>query len=117
MPASYDLALLTNDPTQAGTLTSELTGGGYARINVPNNNANWEAASAGAGPQNRRRTRNVLALEFGVSTGAQGTANYVAGVSGGVMYWYEPIGPFPITAAGQQVRFAAGQLERYHEDP
>ena len=63
------LALLTADPTDAGTLTSEVSGGSYARVDT---NGLWAAASGGS-------KSNSSALTFPTATAdwADGSPNQV----------------------------------------
>lgn len=70
--AARYLALLTADPTDAGTLTSEISGGSYARVDTA---TNWAAAASGA-------VSNNATLTFPTAT-----ADWADGSPDQVAYW------------------------------
>jgi hypothetical protein len=100
-PASLYLALFTDS-----TCTTEVTGGGYARVAVAK--SDWSASSGG--------TKSISgAVSFPVSSGAwTGTATYSALMSastGGDRWDTGPLGSsLAVTAAGTIVTFPAGTL-------
>ncbi len=46
-PATFYVALYTVAQTSQGTGGTEVVGGGYSRLAVPNDDANWPPAGAG----------------------------------------------------------------------
>lgn len=89
-PTGLWVGLLGADPTEAGTQTSEVSGGSYARVQRNPSDANWSAPSSG-------RTGNAAAVTFPAPTadwngGEQIT--YVAifdAATGGNMRYYEAL--------------------------
>ncbi len=82
-PATVHVALFTSGPTDAGGGT-EVSGSGYSRAAVTNNNANWPAASGG-------QKSNGAAITFGGgATGSWGTVThfgiYDAATSGNLLF-------------------------------
>ena len=82
-PATVYVALFTVTPNDAGGGT-EVSGNGYARVAVTNNNTNWPAASSG-------EKSNGAAITFPISTGSWGTVVafgiFDAATSGNLLYW------------------------------
>jgi hypothetical protein len=118
--ATWFLALTSTEPGQSGIMTGELSGGGYARVSVANNDTTWGPPTLGSGSNNRRSIFNLIEIVFPVSTGAQGTAAFVVGMTAstaGVAHWYQAIGPYLITNSNYLVRFPIGQLDLSEEDP
>lgn len=70
--AARYLALFTADPTDAGTLTSEISGGSYARVDTA---GNWDAAASGS-------KSNTAAITFPTAT-----ADWADGSPNQVSYW------------------------------
>lgn len=77
-PTTY-LALFTADPTDAGTLTSEVTGGAYARVLVNRDGATapfWAApVTNGAGGF---KVENQSVIDFPTATASWGTITHMA---------------------------------------
>lgn len=84
-PTHLYVALFTAAPNDAGGGT-EVTGGSYARVDVPPLDANWAAPSAGNGV-----TSNVAAINFGTATASWGTLTHFgifdASTSGNLLVW------------------------------
>lgn len=57
-PDTWELALYDNDPSTTGV---ELSGSGYARLDVPNDDANWTAPAGSV-------VQNILDLRFDPAT-------------------------------------------------
>lgn len=100
-PTAWYVGLYTSDPGEAGTGT-EVTGGGYARIQVT-----FTKATTGS-------TTNVADIMSAVSTAAWGTITHFGifdAVTAGRLLFKGTIAPnIPITGAGQQARLPAGTL-------
>jgi hypothetical protein len=75
-PASYDVALSTTAPTNAGTNVTEPSGNAYARVSVPNDDAHWPPAVS-------RQKSNGTAITFPQPTGSWGTVTHFAIYDGG----------------------------------
>lgn len=84
-PTVLGVALFTVAPTDAGGGT-EVTGGSYARVNVPPLDANWTAVSATDGA-----TDNAAAITFPTPTANWGTivafGIFDATSSGNLLVW------------------------------
>lgn len=98
------VALFETDPAETGSGT-ELSGGSYARVETTPG-SDW----TGSGGQ---RT-NANDIEFPTSTGAQGTANYVAlfdaATNGNMLYSAELSPARDVDSAGIKIVIPAGDL-------
>lgn len=84
-PTVLGVALFTAAPSDAGGGT-EVSGGSYARVNVPPLDANWAATSGSNG-----LTSNVAAIVFPTPSGNWGTITHVgifdATSAGNLLFW------------------------------
>lgn len=71
-PAGLFLALCTADPTRAGSLANEVTGGGYARQPI----AFDAPADHGTAPNITSRTQNSAKIDFPQASAAWGTVTH-----------------------------------------
>lgn len=97
------LALFTADPTEAGTLTNEVSGGSYARQALTFN------AAATDGSNN---TTKVLSgdVAFPTASADWGAVTYVAimsAVSAGTMRWSGPLAVAKTVQSGDTFTFSA----------
>lgn len=69
-PTALHVALFTAAPSDAGGGT-EVSGGAYARVNLPPLDANWAATSAGNGS-----TNNLVAITFPAPTANWGSITH-----------------------------------------
>lgn len=100
-PATVYAGLFTADPTDAGTQSSEVAGGSYARVAVT-----WGAISAGS-------VSNSGAVTFPTATGAWGTVSHVGlldALTTGNMLYKGALGTPKTVGIGDQVSFAIGAL-------
>ena len=98
------IALLTADPTDTGSLASEVSGGSYARYAIGTAATFWSAASGGA-------TSNAAVVEFTAATGTWGTVTHVAlcdALSGGNVIAWGTITTPKLIESGDIPRFGAG---------
>lgn len=82
-PTHNFVALWIGDPTDTGSAGAEVSGGSYARQDLPPADANWSAVSATDGI-----TKNLAAITFPAPTANWGTITHAAifdAVSGGNM--------------------------------
>lgn len=99
-----DIALYTASPTDAGNDGTEVTGGSYARVTVPN--TAW-STPAGSGSINNANA----SITFPVPTASWGTIVAFAIFSGGTMKLYGAVSPSVAVVLGDNpVRFKAGEL-------
>jgi hypothetical protein len=100
------IALLTADPTDTGSLASEVSGGSYARYAIGTAATFWSAASGGS-------TSNAATVEFVTATGTWGTVTHFAlcdASSGGNVIAKGALGTGKLIESGDIARFAAGAL-------
>lgn len=100
-PATVYAGLFTADPTEAGTQTSEVSGGSYARQPIT-----WGAIANGA-------VANSGAVTFPTATGAWGTITHVGildALTTGNMLYYGALTTPKTVANGDQVSFAISAL-------
>lgn len=107
MPTTVYVSLHTADPTQAGSLTNEIstTGTGYAR--------NAGTAKMNATDNVTGISSNNSAITFGPATSDWGTITHVAvsdAPSGGNMLLFGPLTIVQTTPIGESVTFSAGQF-------
>ncbi len=108
-PTVLGVALFTVTPSDSGGGT-EVSGGGYARVNVAPLDANWSGASATDG-----LTDNVAAITFPTPSAAWGTVVafgiFDATTAGNLLVW-GPISPSKTINNGDPApAFAAGALD------
>jgi hypothetical protein len=101
MPATVYVGLFTADPTAAGTQTSEVTGGSYARqavtVNAPTNGS----------------TANSAQIQFPQATAAWGTVAYIGimdASTGGNMLWQGALATPQTVNNSDTFQFTAGSL-------
>lgn len=104
------MALFTANPTSAGLQTNEVTGTGYARINVTGKFDAFDAATGIATSNDE--------INFGSPGSDWGTISYVgflSASSGGTMRYYEALpNPRNATNGSRPVKFSAGQVQIRH---
>lgn len=86
-PATLYFGLYTAAPNADGTAGTEVTGGGYARVALTNNAANWPAAAL-------RQKANAAAITFASATALWGTVNSIgvfAAATGGTPKEFSPL--------------------------
>lgn len=74
IPSDLYLALHTEDPGADGS-GAEVSGGDYARVEIPSNTTNWSAPSTGTGVE---AITNLLTLTFPTPTADWGTITHWA---------------------------------------
>lgn len=102
------VALFTAAPSDAGGGT-EVSGGSYARVDVPPLDANWTAASATDGV-----TDNAADIEFPVATGNWGTITHMGifdAASAGNLLFHGALTASKAINTNDQFKFAAGDLD------
>lgn len=109
-PAAIWIALYTAAPSDSGGGT-EVTGGSYARVQVTQADANWNAPGAGAGAA---LIDNVNAITFATATANWGTITHVgifdASTAGNLLMW-GALTASKVVNSGDTFRFAAGDLD------
>jgi hypothetical protein len=105
-PGTWYVGLYTAMPNDDGTGGTECSGGGYARVAVTNNLANWPAASGGT-------KANANTIQFPTATLGWGTVVgfglFTASSGGTPQLADELTTPRPVLA-GDDPRFLAGEL-------
>jgi hypothetical protein len=105
-PATVYIALFTVAPTDAGGGT-EVSGTGYSRKAVTNNDTNWPAAASGA-------KSNGTDITFDEATGDWGTVValgiFDAASGGNLLYWCDLTVSKTINS-GDTAKFAAGDID------
>jgi hypothetical protein len=103
-PTALWIALFTGAPSDAG-LGSEVTGGGYARVNLAPSDTNWRATQGGTtGPSSGSggMTANVLVISFPAPSANWGTVSHFgifdAPTGGNLLIWDALTVPRPILA-------------------
>lgn len=108
-PTALWVGLFTAAPSDAGGGT-EVSGGSYARVNLPPLDANWAAPSAGNGV-----TSNLAAITFAAPTGAWGTVTHFgifdASTGGNLLIWDALTSSVAVTSGGPAATFAVGALQ------
>ena len=102
-PSTVYLALYTSTPG-AGDTGTEVSGGGYARQAVT-----FSPASGGSGGQ----VVNSADVVFPVATASWGTITHVGvrdAATGGNLLYYAALSTAKTIAAGDQIKFPAGQI-------
>lgn len=104
-PANLYVALHSADPTDAGSGT-ELSGGGYSRVQVANNGSTFSRSG--------NQVSNTGPISFPESTGSQGNATHGAiwtAATGGNLLYASALGTArDVNAAGITVTIPAGGL-------
>lgn len=103
-PTNIYIAAFTANPTDAAS-GGEVSGNGYARIQVAAGTANWTAHGTG-GPSS-----NVNAITFAAATGSWGTVTYVGrfdASTGGNLLDYGALSASKSIGSGDQLKIAAG---------
>ncbi len=109
-PATVYVALYTASPGESGTGT-EVSGGNYARVAVPNDTTNWPTTSSG-------QKSNAVDIVFPMATADWGTVVAWAlcdAPTGGNVLIYGDVTPARPVVSGDIPRFRAGELI-YTED-
>lgn len=108
-PTALYVALFTVTPSDSGGGT-EVTGGSYARVNVPPLDANWSGASSTDG-----LTDNVSAITFATPSANWGTVVafgiFDASTSGNLLVWGAISPSKTINNGDPAPSFAAGALD------
>ncbi len=106
-PAAIYIALFTVDPTDSGGGT-EVTGGSYARQQVTQLDANWNA------PLTTGLTDNVNDITFPTATASWGVVTGMAifdAVTAGNMLMWSPLDASKTVSNGDTFKFAIGDLD------
>lgn len=110
MPGSVSLALFTASPTDTGSLANEVTGSGYARVEITSKMGTFDLTTGIA--------VNTSDVDFGTPSGNWGTITF-AGImddsSPKNMLYYEQLpSSRSVTSGSRRVLFAAGQIQIRH---
>jgi hypothetical protein len=106
-PTVLGVALFTAAPSDSGGGT-EVSGGSYARVDVPPLDANWSAPNSTGGA-----TANVSAITFPTATADWGTVTHVGifdATSGGNLLFHGALTASKTVTNGDTFSFAAGAL-------
>lgn len=107
-PTVLGVALFTAAPSDAGGGT-EVSGGSYARVDVPPLDANWSGASATTG-----LTDNVGIITFPTATANWGTVSHFGifdATTGGNLLVWGALAASKTVNTDDVFRFAAGALD------
>ena len=108
-PSTLGVALFTSDPAETG-VAGEVSGGSYARVEVPPGDANWAATSGADG-----HTSNVAAITFPIPTADWGYATHFAifdaAAAGNMLFHAQLMSPMAIYSGDPAPRFGAGELD------
>lgn len=107
-PTVLAVALFTAAPSDAGGGT-EVTGGAYARVNLPPLDTNWTAVSATDG-----LTDNAVEILFPTATAAWGTITHFGifdAMTAGNLLIHGALTLSKAVASGDSFRFVANQLK------
>ena len=106
-PSAIYFALYTAAPSDSGGGT-EVTGGSYARVQVTQADANWNAPGTGG------LTDNVSAITFAAATANWGTVTHVgifdASTSGNLLF-HGALTSSKTVNSGDTFRFSAGDMD------
>lgn len=106
-PAAIYIALFTAAPSDSGGGT-EVTGGSYARTQVTQADANWNAPGVGG------LTDNVAAITFPTATANWGTVTHVgifdASTAGNLLF-HGALTASKVVNSGDTFKFNAGDLD------
>ncbi len=105
---SFDIALFTTAPDDAGAGGVEVSGGSYARVNIANNLTEWPAAAAGS-------KQNANQILFAEATALWGTVvalgfYAVGGTFAGTLMAVGTLDTPTLVNIGQQASFDAGDI-------
>lgn len=106
-PTAIYMALFTAAPSDSGGGT-EVSGGGYARQQVAQADAQWNAPGVGG------LTDNVNDIAWPVATANYGTVTHMAifdAVTGGNMLFHRALAASKIVDTDDTFKFAAGDLD------
>jgi hypothetical protein len=104
-PGSLYIALLTADPTDAGTQTNEATFGAYARVAVARSGAGWTVAG--------NSVSNTSAITFAECTSGSETITHFAiadSLTTGTYLAHAPVDTPRAVATGVTLEFGASAL-------
>ena len=107
-PTVLAVALFTGAPSDSGGGT-EVTGGSYARVDVPPLDANWVGSSSTSGV-----TSNVNAITFTTATADWGTITHVGifdATSSGNLLFHGALTASKTVTNGDTFSFAANALQ------
>ena len=105
-PGSLYVALLTADPTEAGTQTNEATFGAYARVAVARSGAGWTVAG--------NNVSNAAAITFAECTSGSETITHFAiadSATTGTYLFHSNVDTSRAVATGVTLEFAIGALD------
>ena len=109
-PATLYVGLFTAMPTDVGTDGTEVSGGGYARVAVPADIANWGAPTAGDGT-----TSNLNDIVFPAPTAnwgqVVGWGIWDAAANGNLLFYGSLTTPKTINNGDPAPKFTAGSLQ------
>jgi len=106
-PASYYIGLFTTNPGDDGTGGTEVSGSGYARVQVVNNVTNFPAASGGS------KSNGTVITFPAASGGSWGTVvgfGLFDAASGGNLLGVGTISPGVLISDGETRNFPIGNL-------
>jgi hypothetical protein len=107
MPTTVYLALFTADPTDAGTLTNEASGTGYARVAITSLFGSFDLTTGIA--------VNSSDVDFGIPAGNWGLVSHAAvldaSTSGNMLYFEALPSARSVVTGGRRVMFTAGQMQ------
>ena len=108
-PTTLAIALFTSNPVETG-VAGEVSGGSYARVEVPPGDANWAATSGADG-----HTSNVAAITFPIPSADWGYATHFAifddPSAGNMLFHAQLMSPMAINSGDPAPRFGAGELD------
>jgi hypothetical protein len=112
-PGSWWVGLSTSatEPADDGSGFTEPAGGGYARVEVPNDTGNWPAATLVGGIGQKS---HATAITFPAASADQGTMHYAGlflAATGGTYRYRVPIDTPKAVATGDTASFGAGALK------
>jgi len=106
-PVAVYVGLFTASPGDAGSLTNEVVGGSYARVEITSKLGAFNLATGIA--------TNTSTVDFANPTGDWGTLTYagiIDALSAGNMLYYEALpSPRTILTGSRHVQFAVGALQ------
>ncbi len=103
------VALFTADPTDTGSTTNEVSGGGYSRVQLDPADANWNPTSGTDG-----HTDNASKITFPTATASWGTVTHFAimdAATGGNMLFHGALTASKTVNASDTIEFAVGALD------
>ena len=104
LPGTVYVGLLQSAPTSAGGSIAEPSGGGYARIAIPNNGTNWPAAVA-------RQKTHAFDIAWGIASLPWGNITHAGifdALTVGNLKLFGPLATPRTINAGDQFKFIAG---------